>query len=109
MRTPILSLALLALVVGACGGSSSSGQSGAAGASSAPDHHQPTVAPWPEPIPTPYGGVTYEDPGVNPYVDPDEDQVSTFALDVDTASYAFTHSSTRTLAGSGRLPSSRNG
>ena len=89
MRTPILSLALLALVVGACGGSSSSGQSGAAGASSAPDHHQPTVAPWPEPIPTPYGGVTYEDPGVNPYVDPDEDQVSTFALDVDTASYSI--------------------
>jgi Ca-activated chloride channel family protein len=40
-------------------------------------------------VSSPYGGVTYEDPGVNPYVDPDEDGVSTFALDVDTASYTI--------------------
>jgi Ca-activated chloride channel family protein len=50
----------------------------------------PTPAPWPgEPAPTPYDGVTYQDPGVNPYVDPVEDRVSTFALDVDTASYTI--------------------
>jgi Ca-activated chloride channel homolog len=89
MRTTILSLAVLALAMAGCGGSSSSGNSGAAAASSAPEHHQPTVAPWPAPVSTPYGGVTYEDPGVNPYVDPDEDRVSTFALDVDTASYTI--------------------
>jgi len=90
MRASLLSLAVLALLVAGCaGGSSSPGYPGAAGASSAPEHHQPTPQPWPEPAATPYGGVTYEDPGVNPYVDPDEDQVSTFALDVDTASYTI--------------------
>ena len=33
--------------------------------------------------------MTYQDHGVNPFVDPREDRVSTFALDVDTASYAI--------------------
>ena len=56
-----------------------------------PDTTPRRYDPWQpaEPIPTPYGGVTYEDPGTNPYVDPDEDRVSTFALDVDTASYGI--------------------
>lgn len=91
MRTPILPLTALALVVAACGGTSSGSQGYAAGASEAPAHHQPTFAPIEQPFPdsTPYGGVTYVDPGVNPYVDPDKDQVSTFALDVDTASYTI--------------------
>ena len=53
-----------------------------------PGHHQPTAAPA-RPEATPYGGVTYEDPGANPFVDPDEDGVSTFALDIDTASYTI--------------------
>jgi Ca-activated chloride channel family protein len=88
MRTPLLSLAVVAVVVAGCSSASSS-QGYGPGASSVPGHHQPTAAPWPEPASTPYGGVTYEDPGVNPYVDPDEDQVSTFALDVDTASYTI--------------------
>jgi Ca-activated chloride channel homolog len=39
--------------------------------------------------PTPYDGVTFEDPGVNPYVDTTQDNHSTFALDVDTASYTI--------------------
>ena len=77
----------LALVVAACGGAASS--QGRGPAPSAFDHHEATAAPWPEPASTPYGGVTYEDPGVNPYVDPDEDRVSTFGLDVDTASYTI--------------------
>ncbi len=90
MRTPILTLAVLAVVVAGCSGASSQRNApDAPAASSAPAHHQPTVPPWPEPVSTPYGGVTYEDPGVNPYVDPDQDQVSTFALDVDTASYTI--------------------
>ena len=33
---------------------------------------------------------TFEDYGVNPFVDPYEDDLSTFALDVDTASYVVT-------------------
>ena len=37
----------------------------------------------------PYDGVTYQDPGTNPVTDTDEDKVSTFAMDVDTASYAI--------------------
>ena len=47
---------------------------------------------WPEqsqPAATPYDGVTYDDPGVNPFVPAEEDRESTFALDVDTASYAI--------------------
>ncbi len=34
--------------------------------------------------------MTFEDYGVNPFVDTREDHLSTFALDVDTASYALT-------------------
>ena len=33
---------------------------------------------------------TFEDNGVNPFVDPYDDNLSTFALDVDTASYVVT-------------------
>jgi len=36
----------------------------------------------------PYPDNNFEDSGVNPYVDPQRDQYSTFAMDVDTASYA---------------------
>lgn len=88
MRTPLLFLTGLALVVAACGGATS-GTPGYAEAPPDPGHLQPTAMPWPEPDATPYDGVTYDDPGVNPYVDPDEDQVSTFGLDVDTASYTI--------------------
>jgi Ca-activated chloride channel family protein len=86
MRKPLLTLAVVTLVLAACAGTSSPGSS-----YSPPDpqHHRATPQPWPEPAATPYDGVTYEDPGVNPYVDTDEDQVSTFALDVDTASYTI--------------------
>ncbi|MGH2380947.1 MAG: YfbK domain-containing protein [Candidatus Limnocylindria bacterium] len=44
-------------------------------------HEPPRQAPYPD--------VTYEDPGVNPPLDPTFDQESTFALDVDTGSYAI--------------------
>ena len=43
---------------------------------------------------------TFEDYGVNPFVDPYEDDLSTFALDVDTASYVVT----RNYLGGGALP-----
>jgi Ca-activated chloride channel family protein len=84
--TPILSLVVATLLVAACSGGTSSSQSYAP---PDPGHHRQTPEPWPEPAATPYDDVTYVDPGVNPYVDPDEDEVSTFGLDVDTASYTI--------------------
>ncbi len=87
MRTPLLSLVAVALVASACSGAPTTGY---ADPPPDPGHHRPTADPWPEePAPTPYDGVTYQDRGVNPYVDPAEDRVSTFALDVDTASYTI--------------------
>lgn len=86
MRKPILSLAVVALVVAACASSSSS-----SGYVQPPDlqHHGSTAAPPLLAVPTPYDGVTYVDPGTNPTTDTDEDRVSTFAMDVDTASYTI--------------------
>jgi Ca-activated chloride channel family protein len=37
-------------------------------------------------------GETYENPGTNPFVDPAEDPLATFAIDVDTASYTLMRS-----------------
>jgi Ca-activated chloride channel homolog len=85
MRKPLLSLVAVALVVGACGGSASSG---AYVQAPDPQHHQPTAPPA-QPASTPYDGVTFQDPGSNPRTDTTEDRVSTFAMDVDTASYTI--------------------
>ncbi len=87
MRKPLLSLAAVALVASACS-TSSYGGSPAAGAVAPPQHHHETPAPA-QPASSPYPGVTFQDPGVNPFVDPDQDRVSTFALDIDTASYTI--------------------
>lgn len=35
----------------------------------------------------PYGGTTFDDYGTNPFVDTDHDNLSTFAMDVDTGAY----------------------
>jgi Ca-activated chloride channel family protein len=90
MRKPLLSLAVVALVATAC---SSSSSTSAPSGRSVPQAHAPSAAasaaPPAYPQATPYDGVTYQDHGVNPFVDPREDRVSTFALDVDTASYAI--------------------
>ena len=43
----------------------------------------PATANYPDPV-------DFEDAGVNPYVDPLHDRYSTFAMDVDTASYGVT-------------------
>jgi Ca-activated chloride channel family protein len=88
MRKLLLSVAVVALATGACAGGTSA--PGASYAPAPPAHHQPTPRPWEDqPAPTPYDGVTFQDPGVNPYVDPAEDGTSTFGLDVDTASYTI--------------------
>jgi Ca-activated chloride channel family protein len=91
MRKLLLSVAVAALLASAC--SATSGPTSNHGGASAapPDHHLPTYPPAQPPAPaaTPYGGVTYQDPGTNPWVDPAKDEHSTFALDVDTASYSI--------------------
>jgi Ca-activated chloride channel homolog len=97
MRKPLLSLGLVALFVGACGSASMTYDPNVV---PPPQHHQPTLPPAEQPPATPYDGVTYEDPGVNPFVDPTEDRESTFALDVDTASYTVA----RRYISDGNLP-----
>ena len=48
---------------------------------------QGLILPLPGTVPTPADN-TFQDYGVNPYVETYEDHLSTFALDVDTASYS---------------------
>jgi Ca-activated chloride channel family protein len=87
MRKRLLSLAAVVLVLSACGSAASSYGNGPV---QPPDAHYypPTQPPrWRDP--SPYDGVTFQDPGTNPVTDPDEDKVSTFAMDVDTASYTI--------------------
>jgi len=53
----------------------------------------PSSSPPPTPIavapPEPKGAEDYRDYGINPVVDPAKDRFSTFAIDVDTASYSI--------------------
>ncbi len=53
-----------------------------------------------EPNDQPYGDVFYNDYGVNPRIDTVDDDLSTFAVDVDTASYTVM----RRMIGDGYLP-----
>ena len=46
------------------------------------------VPPTPAATVAPYPGNNFQDPGVNPFVSPNDDPFSTFAMDVDTASYS---------------------
>jgi Ca-activated chloride channel family protein len=86
MRKLLLSSAAAALLLSACSGSAMPSPTSGGPTT---DHHQPTQPPPREPAATPYGGVTYQDPGTNPWVDPNRDDQSTFGLDVDTASYTI--------------------
>ncbi len=88
MRKVLLSLAAAALLASAC---SSSALPAASSGPVDPGHHNPPIVypPAATPYPTQPGDVTYEDPGTNPWVDPEQDGESTFGLDVDTASYTI--------------------
>jgi Ca-activated chloride channel family protein len=96
MRRSLLSLVSVALIAAACGGSAATSGSDPI---DPPDHHVSTPRPF-EPAATPYDGVTFDDPGTNPYVDAEEDRESTFGLDVDTASWTVA----RRFLDDGRLP-----
>jgi Ca-activated chloride channel family protein len=88
MRKMLLSLAAAVLLTSACSGAALPASSSRP---AVPDHHNPpiTYPPAATPNPTQPGGVTYVDPGTNPWIDPAQDGESTFGLDVDTASYTI--------------------
>ena len=87
IRRGVIVIVVTVLTLAGCAGSTT--ETGRA----APPAHGPDLPPPPPvehqpPITTaPYPGVTYENPGVNPPLDPIFDQRSTFALDVDTGAY----------------------
>lgn len=107
MRRALICCALFAITVGACSSSSATPgtynrpQNGVAGptygaAGSAPaqwnhatPYSWPTTEAWPTQQwqQTPYPPVTFPSLNTNPYVDTTVDNLSTFGLDVDTASY----------------------
>lgn len=55
---------------------------------------------WATPVPTQPVDMTFQSAGVNPFVDTREDHLSTFAIDVDTASYTLA----RQYVQGGQLP-----
>jgi len=65
----------------------------------APAPTQPVAAAYPTPAATP-ADMFFQNYGVNPFVDTTEDHLSTFALDVDTASYTLA----RRYVTDGQLP-----
>lgn len=77
----------LALVLGACGGGDYSSSSAPTGNNQTPPPAQATSPTLASPNGEPYDAVFYDNPGVNPFIDTEDDHLSTFALDVDTGSY----------------------
>ncbi len=69
---------------------------------SAPPQAPPPQAPQNQPAPagTP-DAMTFDDPGTNPFLDTADDNLSTFAMDVDSASYTLARSY---LMNNGSLP-----
>jgi Ca-activated chloride channel family protein len=59
----------------------------AAAAPAAPVAQAPSTGGEREPNDKPYGDVFFQEYGTNPFVDTDDDRLSTFGLDVDTGSY----------------------
>lgn len=111
-RPLLVSFTVIVLVVAGCGAVAPTGSP-----TSAPESYalskEPTVASWPTPAPTataagellgpstggtdepndqPYGDMFFEDYGVNPRIDTEDDHLSTFAVDVDTGSYTLMRS-----------------
>jgi Ca-activated chloride channel family protein len=62
----------------------------------------PSTGGTTEPNGQPYGDVFFKNYGVNPFIDTEDDHLSTFAVDVDTASYTVM----RRYVGDGNLPPS---
>jgi Ca-activated chloride channel family protein len=92
-RLVSFALLMLALVVSACGPAASAPTSYAEPAAPAAPAEAPaqerfsTGAPLSPPNDNPAADMFFKDYGVNPMVDVEDDDLSTFALDVDTGSY----------------------
>lgn len=65
-----------------------------------PTVQRPSTGGTREPNDAPYGDVFFKEHGTNPFVDTDDDKLSTFGLDVDTGSYTVT----RRYLNDGNLP-----
>jgi Ca-activated chloride channel homolog len=104
MRKPLRSLAVVAIIASGC--TSATTSTSGPYVAPPPEHHDqaPPVQAAPPvqevPVGTPYDGVTFQNPGVNAFVDPHRDNQSTFGLDVDTASYTVA----RRFVTDGNLP-----
>lgn len=68
------------------------GNTGAPPPGTAPEDRGPAATP---------DAMTFDDPGTNPFYDTEDDNLSTFAMDVDTASYTLARSY---LVDAGQLP-----
>lgn len=90
----------LALVLGACSGGSYSSGSTPTGSNQLAPPAQATVQTLAPPNGEPYDAVFFDNPGVNPFIDTEDDPLSTFALDVDTGSYTVA----RRYLSDGHLP-----
>ena len=67
---------------------------------SPPRGQAPSTGGEREPNDKPYGDVFFQEYGTNPFVDTDDDRLSTFGLDVDTGSYTVA----RRYLSDGNLP-----
>jgi Ca-activated chloride channel family protein len=94
MRTPLIKTSALCLTAAFLGGCGAGGPYAASPTGMQPAYEMETRAPGRPaaalPRAEPKGTEDYKDYGVNPVVDPAKDRFSTFAIDVDTASYAIT-------------------
>lgn len=98
---PLIAVVLaMAALVGACSADVSGDWTGPTPTSppaAAPVAPTPTLAPTND---EPYDAVYFDNPGVNPFIDTEDDPLSTFALDVDTGSYTVA----RRFLSDGHLP-----
>jgi len=104
----LLALSLLGVVVGCGGGDYATAKAPSGGAryphesmaypASPAATNGPAIA---QPAPEPVGTEGFKDYGVNPFVETSKDKLSTFSIDVDTASYSFAR---RVISRENRLP-----
>jgi Ca-activated chloride channel family protein len=106
--------AAVIVAVAGCGGSA--GPTGGLAVTAPPEHHRPTETAFASPPPqrptprpayptpvspgAPFPDATFQDVGVSGFIDTARDSQSTFAMDVDTASYTVARAYIR----EGRLP-----
>jgi Ca-activated chloride channel family protein len=98
-RTPIQS-APSGVPAGVIGGVAGGVAAAHAPAPVAPSVQPPSTGGTHEPNDAPYGDVFFKEYGTNPFVDTDDDELSTFGLDVDTGSYTVA----RRYINDGNLP-----